>query len=72
MVIENAFGQLKGHWRCLLKRVVFKLENVPAVVATCAVLHNVCEMYGDNYCDEWAPPQSAHSYSMDEMIHALL
>ena len=61
MVIENAFGRLKGRWRCLLNQMDFKLENVPAVVATCVVLHNMCEMYGDNFCDEWASPQSAQS-----------
>ena len=53
MVVENAFGRLKGRWRCLLKRLDFKLENVPNVVSSCVVLHNMCEMYGDNFCSEW-------------------
>ena len=47
MVVENAFGRLKGRWRCLLKRLDFKLENVPYIVSACVVLHNMCEMYGD-------------------------
>ena len=53
MPIENAFGRLKGRWRCLLKRMDHQLENVPNVVATCVVLHNMCEMFGDNCREEW-------------------
>lgn len=53
MVVENSFGRLKGRWRCLLKKMDFELENVAAVVATCIVLHNLCEMYGDACRDEW-------------------
>ena len=53
MVVENAFGRLKGRWRCLLKRLDFALENVPNVVAACVILHNLCEMYGDHFQPEW-------------------
>lgn len=53
MVVENAFGRLKGRWRCLLKRMDFALENVPNVVAACVILHNLCEMYGDHFQSEW-------------------
>ena len=66
MVIENAFGRLKGRWRCLLKRLDFKLENVPHVVAACVVLHNMCEMFGDHCLEEWThrdDPQDSHSQS---------
>ena len=53
MPIENAFGRLKGRWRCLLKCMDHQLENVPIVVAACVVLHNMCEMFGDNCREEW-------------------
>ena len=53
MVVENSFGRLKGRWRCLLKRLDLKLQNVPYVVSACVVLHNICEMYGDDCLMEW-------------------
>lgn len=59
MVVENAFGRLKGWWRHLLKRLDFKLESVPHIVSACVVLHNICELYGDNYLSEWTDHTSA-------------
>ena len=61
MVVENAFGRLKGRWRCLLKRMDFKLENVPHAVSACIVLHNMCELYGDNFLEEWTDHSSTGS-----------
>ena len=28
-------------------------ENVPNVVSTCIILHNICEMFGDHFQSEW-------------------
>ena len=53
MVVENAFGRLKGRWRRLLKRCDMSLNNVPVIVAACCVLHNLCERYRDDYDDAW-------------------
>ena len=53
MVVENAFGRLKGRWRCMLKRLDMKLRNVPDIVAACVCLHNICEMFGDECRREW-------------------
>ena len=54
MCVERAFGMLKGRWRILLKRVDVHLKNVPDLVSTCLVLHNMCIIYGDSFWrDEW-------------------
>ena len=53
MTIENAFGGIKGWWRCLLKRMDINIANIPNVVATCVALHNYCEMHGDECQPEW-------------------
>ena len=54
MVIENAFGRLKGRWRCLLKRMdYYELEHAINVIASCIVLHNLCELHGDPCDPQW-------------------
>ena len=62
MCVENAFGRLKGRWRCLLKRVDSHLCNVPNVVASCIVLHNFCEILGDNCLPEWVIDNSSTAF----------
>lgn len=45
---------LKGRWRILLKRIDVQLKNVPNLVATCLVLHNMCIIFGDQFWkEEW-------------------
>ena len=54
MCIERAFGMLKGRWRILLKRIDVHLKNVPELVSTCLVLHNMCIIFGDDFWKiEW-------------------
>lgn len=53
MCVENAFGRLKGRWRCLLKRMDNSIDNVANIIATCVTLHNLCEVYGDECQAEW-------------------
>ena len=53
MVVESTFGQLNGRWHCLFKRIDKDVGNVPNIVATCAVLHNICELHGDSCEDDW-------------------
>lgn len=47
IIVENAFGRLKGRWRCLLKRLDSATTNVPTIIAACCVLHNICESNSD-------------------------
>ena len=53
MTVEHAYGRLKGRWRCLLKRLDVHVSDVPELVATCCVLHNVCEIHGEHFDEEW-------------------
>ena len=54
MAVERAFGMLKGRWQILLKRIDVHLKNVPDLVATCLILHNMCLVFGDTFWkQEW-------------------
>ncbi|XP_072182205.1 uncharacterized protein [Diadema setosum] len=53
MVVENAFGRLKGRWRRLLKRNDCDTAFASEVAAVCCVLHNICEVYREAYYPEW-------------------
>lgn len=43
MVVENAFRLWKERWRCLMKGKNIDLRANSNIVATCSILHNVCE-----------------------------
>ena len=51
VTIERAFGVLKGHWSCLLKRLDNNLENIPDIILACCVFHNITQLKGDSYFD---------------------
>jgi len=54
MAVENAFGRLKGRWRCLLKRMdYYNIKHTTNVVASCVILHNICELQGDVCQPDW-------------------
>ena len=55
MVIECAFGRLKGRWRKLQKRIDIDITNVPLIVTTCCILHNFCESQREVFHDAWLP-----------------
>ncbi|KAG6933394.1 hypothetical protein G0U57_019371, partial [Chelydra serpentina] len=53
MVVECAFGRLKGRWRSLLTRSDLSETNIPTVIAACCVLHNLCESKGETFMAGW-------------------
>lgn len=53
VTVECAFGRLKGRWRCLQKRMDVDTSKVPTIVSACCVLHNMCEVHGEFFDEEW-------------------
>ena len=53
VVVECAFGRLKGRWRSLLKRNDSKMTNIPTLVTACCVLHNRFKLNGDACEEDW-------------------
>ncbi|XP_034036739.1 protein ANTAGONIST OF LIKE HETEROCHROMATIN PROTEIN 1-like [Thalassophryne amazonica] len=58
-VVENAFGRLRGRWRCLVKTNDCDLQLQKSMVMTCCALHNLCENRGETYEMEWDTPAAA-------------
>ena len=47
VVIEQAYGILKGRWRSLYKAMEEKTSSVPLTILACCVLHNIFIIVGD-------------------------
>ncbi|CAO2836993.1 unnamed protein product [Amaranthus hypochondriacus] len=84
-VAKDAFARLKGRWCCLQKRTEVKLQELPVVLGACCVLHNICEMRGEEmdpdlnfqlFDDEMVPEKPLQSLSSlkarDSIAHNLL
>ena len=52
VTVERVFGELKGRFRILMKRMDVDLDNVVKTIITCCVLHNICQKRGDLYIDD--------------------
>ncbi|XP_063813276.1 uncharacterized protein LOC135051001 [Pseudophryne corroboree] len=65
MAVENAFGRLKGRWRCLMKRNDVDLKIMPDIVAACCILHNICEIQKENFLPEW----NIHDHGAGVAVH---
>lgn len=72
MVVENAFGRLKGRWRRLMKRNDMSVYHVPCIVTACCVLHNVCETFKESYDDSWncSDSQPTNPSQDDSQVHS--
>jgi hypothetical protein len=84
-VAVDAFARLKSRWACLQKRTEVKLQDLPVVLGACCVLHNICQIQGeevepDILCelvdDETTPENpvrsEAASRARDNIAHNLL
>lgn len=83
-IAVDAFARLKGRWMFLQKRAEMKTSDLPSVIGACCVLHNICEMKGEEMgpglqCDvidvETVPEYPVHSASAskarDKIAHNL-
>ncbi|KAG8376175.1 hypothetical protein BUALT_Bualt09G0035900 [Buddleja alternifolia] len=74
-VAKESFMRLKGRWRCLQKRIEMKLQDLPVVLGTCCVLHNICEMrdeglnveMGFEVFDDEIVPENSVRWSVNAM-----
>ena len=50
--IECAFGRLKARWQILNRPMNLKQEDLPTIIYSCFVLHNFCELRGNQLTQE--------------------
>ena len=50
MCLEKTFGILKGRWRLRMKRFKVPWTNMPDIIATCIILHNLSIVNNE---EEW-------------------
>ena len=48
MVIECAFGRLKGRLGAYRREMDINLNNLPNIIYASFILHNYCEMNGES------------------------
>ena len=76
MVIECAFGRLKGRFGCLRREMDINLDELPFVIHTCFILHNFCELRKEpinaqlierakKYDTEFQPPTGHTGYTVN-------
>jgi hypothetical protein len=53
VVIEMAFGRLKGRWRILLKRIDINYLFVPNITSACCILQNLLETRNETFLQQW-------------------
>ena len=53
MVVESAFGLLKGRWRILYRKSESKKASVKWFALACIVLHNICIDHNDVAQRNW-------------------
>jgi len=52
VVIERAFGMLKGRFRKLKYIYMYNTEMIPLVIFACCILHNICIENEDAFIDD--------------------
>jgi len=66
IVIERAFGLLKGRFRSLLTTLAIdRVDLIPMHILACCILHNVCLMKGDEINVEMIEDIEVIDYVMD-------
>ena len=84
VVVEHAFGLLKGRWRCLRTRLAVDVSRVPELVTACCILHKILQLHSEEFDSQWlegndeydsltdpSPSASCSSGSSDQVRTAL-
>ena len=53
VVVEHAYGRLKGRWRCLRSKLAVHVIDMPELVGACCILHNICQLHQEGFDAEW-------------------
>jgi len=66
MVVENVFGWLKEHWRCLQMQIDVHVDNAVTAIGACVVL--VRQIVGDHYLEDWTQEDPLDDITVLDMV----
>ena len=64
VVVERAFGMLKGRWKILAKKNEQHFKSVSQTITAACVLHNFCQMQGERYDEDVRDPPRQHNFEL--------
>lgn len=53
VLIEIAFGRLKGRWRRLTKKIDADVKFAPTIIMARGLLHNIVEASNEDFSEKW-------------------
>ena len=69
VIVEHAYGHLKGRWRCLRTKLAVDVKEIPELVGACCILHNICHLHGEEFDHQWSEENTTYESPNDTTVN---